>query len=547
MNLYNLGLSGLEAAQAGLETTSHNINNVVTPGYSRQRVILETAGATATSEGFFGRGVEVETVQRYTNNFIFRQLVSAKGDAAQMAIRYDELSAIDNLFSANGVTPALSNFFASVNAAASKPASLVERQDLINKAKGLVIQVQTVDNHLQDQRIALNNQVAATVEQINISLQRINDLNQKISVARGNASPHAPNDLLDQRDQALTELNQLAGINFYEQDGRVTVMLSGGQTLLSGNTIYPLSAVQSAADPARINVAYSIPAGPGVMRSVELADAQVTGGGKLSGLLEFRIKSLNPIQDRLGQFAIGIAMAFNAQHTQGLDLNGMTGGDFFAVRAPAAIPNAGNAGSAVLQSSYVDVALIQASPYKIAFDGINFSVTRLSDNVQVYSAPPVGGVLSFDGLSVDVTGVATIGDSWILRATRNAASEFTQLVTDPMNIALADSTGGSANGNNGLVLAKLQTAPVFSDGISLNAQVARLVNYVGVQTQQAKTATTMQKTLVQQTYSAAQSVSGVNVNEESVNLTIWQNQYRANAKVIETANIIMDTLLRIRL
>ncbi|MBB1225509.1 flagellar hook-associated protein FlgK, partial [Klebsiella pneumoniae] len=140
---------------------------------------------------------------------------------------------------------------------------------------------------------------------------------------RAKAGGNPPNDLLDQRDQAVSELNQLIGITTYEQGDKLNISLaSGGQALLSGNTIYPLQAVASAKDVSRTVIAYTLPAGSGGKTvSVELNDADVTGG-KLGGLLQFRASSLDVMQAQLGQMAVGLAMSFNEQHRQGLDTAG---------------------------------------------------------------------------------------------------------------------------------------------------------------------------------------------------------------------------------
>jgi len=82
MSLYSLGLSGLNAAQAGLTTTGHNIDNSTTDGYNRQRVLTSTAGATATGVGFFGRGVQVDTVQRQYDSFLYKQLVGSQSSSS---------------------------------------------------------------------------------------------------------------------------------------------------------------------------------------------------------------------------------------------------------------------------------------------------------------------------------------------------------------------------------------------------------------------------------------------------------------------------------
>lgn len=548
MNLYNLALTGLNASQAGLEVTSHNINNSATVGYSRQRVITSTAGATETGQGYFGRGVQVDTVKRQYDSFLYRQMVGAQGSGAQLATHYDQISQINNLFADRtvGITPALEGFFASVNAGASSPADPAVRQDMIGKTNSLVTQINTAYRELQNLRDGVNTQISTTVEQVNSYLERINDLNQQIVVAQGK-SGHAPNDLLDQRDQALSELNQLVGVRYYQQGDTLNITLQSGQTLLSGTTVYPLAAVQSAADPTRMALAYSLPSGGGTTIKVELADSQISGG-KLGGFLQFRSASLDAAQDQLGQLAVGLALAFNAQHEAGLDLNGDPGGPMFGLGVHTGIPKAGNGGDGTLTAAFIDAGALRATSYDIVFDGANYQVTRRSDGA-TQTLTPAGAPpsIEIDGMSLELGGTAMAGDSWTLQPMRDAARDLSMLITDPAKIALADATGGTTNGANGLELAKLQTTKVLAGGtLSLAGQFSQLINNVGVQTQQIKTANTAQGNLITQQTSAYLSVSGVNLNEEYVNLTIYQEQYQASARILDVASTVFDTLLGLR-
>jgi len=551
MNLYNLALTGLSASQAGMEVTSHNINNAANAGYSRQRVITSTAGATETGQGFFGRGVQVDTVKRQYDSFLYRQMVGAQGTGAQLATQYDQVLQINNLFADRtvGITPALEGFFASLNAGASNPADPAVRQDILGKTNSLVTQINTAYRELQNLREGVNTQISTTVEQVNSYLERINDLNQQIVVAQGK-SGHAPNDLLDQRDQALSELNQLVGVRYYEQGNSLNITLQSGQTLLSGTTVYPLAAVQSATDPTRMALAYSLPAGSGSTVKVELDDSEISGG-KLAGFLQFRSQSLDAVQDQLGQLAVGLALAFNAQHEAGLDLSGDPGQAMFGLGQPAAIPKAGNTGDGSLTAQFTDANAVQATSYDIVYDGTlnQYVVTRQSDGYTQTLTPSAGTppTIEFDGMSVSLAGTPAAGDSWKLQPVRDVARDLNALITDPAKLALADSEGGTTNGANGLLLAKLQTEKVLGGGtLSLSGQFSQLINNVGVQTQQIKTAATAQDNLITQQTSAYLSVSGVNLNEEYVNLTIYQEQYQASAKILDVASTVFDTLLGLR-
>ncbi|NGT17474.1 flagellar hook-associated protein FlgK [Achromobacter insolitus] len=554
MNMYKLALGGLNAAQAGLATTSHNINNATTVGYNRQRVMVSTAGAQATSNGYIGRGVQVDTVVRSYDSFLYKQLVGAQGSGAQLQTQYDQVSAINNLFADRtvGIAPGLTNFFTSTNAVASKPADPAARQDLLGKANSLATQIRSAYTEMQNQRIGLNTQITTTVEQVNSYLSRIDDLNQQISLATGKAGGSPPNDLLDQRDQAVMELNQLVGITTYEQGDKINISLAnGGQALLSGNTIYPLQAVASAKDAGRTAIAYTLPAGSGKTVAVELNDAEVTGGS-LGGLLQFRSSSLDVMQSQLGQMAVGLALSFNEQHKQGLDQNGNPGTDFFGIGSPQGVPNAQNKSNATLTGEFTNLNNINAKEYEVSFDGTNYRVLRMPEGSQVYNGPATGtpGTLNLDsemGVTLTISAPPQAGDKWSLAPTRDAARDLTVLISDPYKVAAADLEGGDANGKNALKLAQLQNSKVLGNGtMSVNDMFGQVVNTVGVQTQQLKSAATAQANLITQKLAAQQAVSGVNLNEEYVSLSLYQEQYQASARIIDVASTMFDTLLGLR-
>ncbi len=556
MNLYKTALGGLNAAQAGLATTGHNINNATTVGYNRQRVMTSTAGAQATSNGYIGRGVQVDTVERSYDSFLYKQLVGANGSGAQLQAQLDQVSQINNLFSDRtvGIAPGLTNFFTSMNTVASKPADPAARADLLGQANSLTTQIRSAYQEMQKQREGLNTQVSTTVDQVNSYLSRIDDLNQQISLAAGKAGGSPPNDLLDQRDQAVMELNQLIGITTYEQGDKISVSLTkGGQSLLSGNTIYPLQAVPSAADAGRTVIAYTLPAGTGKTIAVEMKDTDITGG-KLGGLLQFRASSLDVMQNQLGQMAVGLALSFNEQHKQGLDQGGNPGTDFFGIGSPQGVPNTGNKSNAQISGEFTNLANINAKDYEISFDGTNYQVLRMPEGSQVYNGPATGtpptATLNLEsemGLTLTINAPPQAGDKWSLSPTRDAARDINVLITDPDKVAAADAEGGDANGKNALKLAQLQTSKVLGHGtMSINDMFAQVVNTVGVQTQQIKTAATAQVNLIKQTTAAQQAVSGVNLNEEYVSLSLYQEQYQASARIIDVASTIFDTLLGLR-
>ncbi|SOE49544.1 Flagellar hook-associated protein FlgK [plant metagenome] len=553
MNLYNLGLSGLTASQARLNTTGHNIANADTEGYNRQRVMVSTAGGTATSAGFFGRGVLVDTVQRSYDGFLYRQLTSAQSHGSALLSFGGQIAQVNNLLADRtvGVAPALQKFFEGTQAVASAPADPAARQEMIGQANNLVTQINEANRFLQNQREGLNTQISTTVDQINSYVARIEDLNKQITTAKASSNGQPPNDLYDQRDQLVAELNILAKVNVSEQGDNFNLTIGNGQAVLSGGKQYPLQAVASADDPSRTVVAFTTPGTAGQTITVELQDGMLDGG-QLGGLLKYRAESLDVIQNDLGRMAVGLASAYNAQHRQGLDANGIAGGDFFSLGIPTVKTNANNAGSQEVQVAFADANALTGKDYKVSYDGANYHITRLPENTPMYSGD--GSALSatppqlIDGLQFTLgAGVPQPGDSWVVQPTRNAAADLGLAITDPAKIAAADAEGGSANGKNALALSELQTKKILGNGtLNINEAFAQIVNKVGVQTQQNATAAKAQSNLITQNYAAQQAYSGVNLDEEYVNLDRYQQQYRAASRLIDVGSQLFDTLLGLR-
>ncbi|MCZ4330644.1 flagellar hook-associated protein FlgK [Castellaniella denitrificans] len=556
MNLANLGKAGLLVAQNRLQTAGHNINNAATAGYNRQTVLSQTAGATPTSGGWIGRGVQAVSVQRSYDNFLQNQLTSSLTRGAALKTYGDQISQINNLVADRtvGISPGIQKFFDSLDAVASAPADVAARQELIGQANSLAAQVRDANAFLDSQRTNINTQVDTTVTQINSYLDRIQDLNRQITTAKATNPGQPPNDLLDQRDQLVSDLGQLVDVKAYEQDDRISLTIGNGQTVLGGDTVFHLETHLSKADPTRLAVNYTTKDAAGNSIPIEMDDKQITGG-KLGGLLAFRSDALDATQNDLGRIALGISIALNEQHVQGYDLSGTPGGEFFNVGTPKVIGNEKNSATAgTPTASYVpgELSQITNQDYRVEFDGTDYTVTRVPEGTALI--PTVAGTtLSFDGVAIDTAGmVPAAGDSWLVQPTRDAAGAMTVTITDPEKVAAAGEASpgvgaGTANGDNALELAALRSKKILANGsMGMNEAYSQLVNTVAVKTQQNTTAQKAQETLVAQNYSAQQAVSGVNLDEEYINLQQYQEQYRAAARLIDTASTLFDTLLALR-
>ncbi|MES2117285.1 MAG: flagellar hook-associated protein FlgK [Pseudomonadota bacterium] len=436
MSLLSIGKSGLLAAQVGLSTTGNNITNASVAGYSRQVAIQSDTGTQDMGFGFVGTGTEVTQVKRYYDDFLNNQLRGAETTKASLDTYYAQISQIDNLLAdpTAGLSPAMQDFFNGVHDAASNPASAASRQAMLSSADSLAARFQGLSGRLSEIRDGVNSQVTSTVTQINSYASQIAALNDSISGLSSDPSK-APNDLLDHRDQLLTELNKLVKTTVIPGDNHMlTVSIGTGQPLVVGNHNFSLATTTSPTDVTRVTVGYQ------TGNIVNALPESVFAGGQLGGLLDFRSGALDRAQNELGQVAAGLATSFNQQHRLGQDQNGAMGGDFFApVQASVAASTRNSPLSTANVTAVVsDASQLTASDYSVDYDGTNFYVTRQSDGNKTQINPfPQAVPQTVDGVDYTITGAPQPGDDFLVRPTYNAAANFTVALSDRTKVALA--------------------------------------------------------------------------------------------------------------
>jgi flagellar hook-associated protein 1 FlgK len=446
MSTYNIGVSALAAAQTGVLTASHNISNASTAGFSRQQIIQTTNTPMFTGSGFVGQGTSVQTVRRIYDQYVSRELLSAQTGAAEMDGYLAQIKQIDNLLADPnaGLSPALSSFFKGVQDLAASPSSVPARQAVLSGAQALVARFQSLDQRITEVRDGVNQQVVDEISTINSLATQLGDINQRIIIAQAAGSNQPANDLLDQREQLISDINkEIRTQTVRQSDGTYSVFFGNGQPLVVGTQVSTLVAIRDNNDPEKITLGLKTPYGT----DVQLSESLVTGG-TLGGLLSFRAESLDPVENALGRVAIGLAQAFNEIHRLGQDLAGNTGEDFFTVPSPVVNAGALNATEATVLS-----ARIVSSDYQVSFGaGNTFSVFRLTDSMPrtaiATGTAAVGATtsLNLDGvpvvISIPALGSAGNGDSFVIRP-GNAAGSRVIAESDNTGNATLDSAGSN--------------------------------------------------------------------------------------------------------
>lgn len=454
-DILNTGLSGLLAFQRGLSVTANNVANASTEGYSRQRMELVSRTPEGFGFGFIGSGVEVATIRRIVDQFGINQLRTANSSLGQLDAFNSFAGQVDNVLGDpnTGIASGLQSFFSAWQDVANDPSSVPARQLLIAQAQSLADRFNSTDARLNDIDRDLNGRIRNTVTEINGLAKTIAQYNDDI-VKSSAAAGQPPNDLLDQRDQALSKLAALTNITVLDEpDGSVNVFIGSGQGLVLRSQSLDLNVQLNQFDPSQLDVTYQ-----GAGGSTQVITQSLASGGELGGLLQVRSQLLDPARNALGQVATALASTVNAQHREGVDLLGNLGRDLFTLSPPQALADSNNTGTASASVSIANIGGLTADEYFLRYNGSAYSLVRSSDgqNIPLTGAGTSASPFVAGGLSIVVSGTPAAGDRFYLRPTRLGAATIDVAIEDPSEIAAAApirTAAGATNTGNGSISA----------------------------------------------------------------------------------------------
>ncbi len=458
--LISIGARALLVNQRAMQTVGHNIANASVEGYSRQRVELGTATGQFSGAGFYGRGVNIQTVTRSYNEFLTRQATATRSQSAYDTTRSEHLSRLESVFQGGeeGIGAAVGEFLNAMVDMASRPQDLAARQVVLGRAGEMAQRFAAAGAELDAMQSGVAQDLRSAVESVNDLAQRIANVNGQIAALNGTG--HAPNDLLDQRDQMIAELSDQVQIStIAADDGSVSVFIGGGQRLVLGTQASPLTVSADPFDSTRLSLSI-VESG-----SSRRIDEDLLGSGALGGMLRFQNDDLVDARNMLGQLASAVALASNEQQALGLDLRSPpgAGAPLFALGAPRALPAEDNVRDAAgnftgqVTLTVTDPRQLLASEYSLSHDGSAWQLTRLSDGVtrSVVSGDVV------DGLRVDMgaTPPATT-DRFLLQPLTRVANAMQRVMDDPRGLAAASPLSASAGSTNAGTAAIAQLAVV---------------------------------------------------------------------------------------
>lgn len=543
-SLINTAMSGLKAAQTALATIGSNIANAKVESYHRQTTTLATDGSNNNVNG-----VRVSGIQREYDEFInahYNKALTKQGQwkiYADYALELDKLMSVSNTDLASSVT----ELFSSLQMLSTDTTAESLRNVVINKSQAMVNRFKSVEQQFNAMEQRLNGNIDKMADKVSQLAQQVAKLNGEITKIKG-IQGNIPNEMLDRRDQLTRELSTMIGINVIAQDATININLSNGLSLVNGTKANKISAMPSAADPAFITLGYDDGLNP--LREIDISSIT---GGELAGALAVRDEVLQPNRQKINQLGLILAESINQVQQAGFDLQGNAGQALFQTGKPSIISHNQNQGTSGFDRQFTDASQVKAIDYAMTFDGTNWVVTQQVTGAPVNVTVTVatanhGTKLAFDGIEIEVTPTSApqMGDKFIIKSVAGIIDGMSVVMTDPKGIAAATQVGtGQADNTNIKNLLALQDKKLVNGTSTITKAYAAIVSDVATKANQAKADFTAQSVITESYLQKQQSVSGVNLDEEYLEMSRMQEFYMSNAKVIQTANSLFETLMRI--
>lgn len=457
VDMYQTGVSGLLAAQAQLATTGHNIANVNTEGFSRQRVEQATTLHMYSGAQFYGTGTRVTDVTRMYQEYAFKDVLINNTEKAGAEALYNHLSFLDQSLTGvnNGLAASLDDMYKAINALADNPGNLGNRDLMLANAKDITNHFNEYYSALEQEMTIKNRDLDSRAAHVSSITAGIANLNQEIFNAGLNGTP---NDLLDQRDRLIQELGQEVSITtLKDKNGMISVMLGGREPLVSGNQAYGMEVRAGSPDPQQTELYLTTPNKPELATRIKGSQAL---GGEIGALFHYRDQILGPNLSDMGKVAISIADAFNQVQKQGVDLNGEVGKNFFTD-----INDAQSQKNRFLSSNsnisggveITDTAKLTGGEYTLKYYGGDYMLTDVTtgktfaiDAADVDNTSPPAQTINLPelGFSITLSDAPNTADEMKIRPTRQGGNDLKVELNTGDQIAASGSVMVDANKNN---------------------------------------------------------------------------------------------------
>jgi flagellar hook-associated protein FlgK len=564
MNAYPIGTSALIAGRRGMDLVGQNIANATTPGYRRQTLYL----SSRTTGADIGTGVAGNRLVRYTAPPVRTAILTGNADESAVTSRLDTRRQVETALGQgeNTIGAKLEQFFNRIERLSTRPSDSAVRREAVSVASDLATQFNSVAQDIDRLAADINRQTTQAVDDVNSLTSQIAELNGRIYniEARGEQA----NDLMDQRDQLIDDLSKKVDLRTVNMDNGVVNVIARDITLVVSDSATKLATTANAPGQIEVTVA-------GETQPLQF------DGGYLGGMMREHNQDLPATRARLDALAAELVRNVDKFQATGLGLDGPLASvvgargvtDPTQPLATQNLPVPMTAGT--LTFSITNTTTLARTTAAIAIDPATMSLNDVAAAITAGTGGQVQAtvdtpqnVLRFQaqtGFAFDFAGrpdsppaavfapptvadtdtgavLASLGVNGIFQG--SGASDLRvrpEIVADPNRFA-ASRSGRSGDSDNLNRLATVRDQAVFG-GRTLGQEYTDIAASVGVQVSSLSDQQTAQAGILQDLNAQEQAVSGVNMDEELVNLLTYQRMVEGASRFLSVVNSAMDSIL----
>jgi len=312
----NTAVQAIQANQIGLAVASNNIANVNTPGYSRQRAVMQESESIG-DQIRVGTGVQVVGTQAIRDQLIERRLWNETSSKSAGDLSHQSLSDIESIFDESGdsgLQPLISNFFLSFQKLSANPSSPELRMNVTSSAASLTRFINARANDLQNMKSSVDHSIQDDVSRANTMVSQIAEMSNRIKNAEVIGQP--ANELRDQRTGLIKQLSEIMDVHELDSDGTYQLTTGNNRPLVLDGTAVPLNLSVSSSGQTSV-----------LSDNVDITSE--FSGGTLAARIALRDSSIPKFAQSLDQMAYDLASQVNQLHSLSYDLDGNTGTNFF--------------------------------------------------------------------------------------------------------------------------------------------------------------------------------------------------------------------------
>ncbi|MCF6310447.1 MAG: flagellar hook-associated protein FlgK [Sulfurimonas sp.] len=212
-NTLNIGYSGLIAAQVGVSTTSHNIVNAESEGYTRQRVVTAASIPVTSMGGQVGNGATITDIKRVFDNFVYDRYTSLSSDKENSDFTQTILEELSTYFpeiDEVGIKSDLKEYYNMWQNFSDNPDNDAIKLALAKQTETLSQSIANTQTKIVDLQTSVNDQLLVSVNEVNQLAKELAQVNVSIEIAEAGEG-YTANDLRDKRNFIEKSLAKLIG------------------------------------------------------------------------------------------------------------------------------------------------------------------------------------------------------------------------------------------------------------------------------------------------------------------------------------------------